>query len=109
LQQFLRKGEQADQVVATLQKISMETGRSSAQVALAWLRYLEIPVIPIFGARRIPQFQDNLDSLTLAAGEKQVAVLNEARIELGFPHEFYERQIVKTFAYGGMREQILAA
>jgi aryl-alcohol dehydrogenase-like predicted oxidoreductase len=110
MQQFLRKGEQADRIVSALKKVSQETGRSLAQVALAWLRYREIPVIPIIGARRIPQLQDNLDSLTLELSEKQISALNDASaIELGFPHDFYEREMVKSMVYGGMREQILAA
>jgi aryl-alcohol dehydrogenase-like predicted oxidoreductase len=110
MQQFLRKGEQADRIVSALKKVSQETGRSLAQVALAWLRYREIPVIPIIGARRIPQLQDNLDSLTLELSEKQISALNDgSAIELGFPHDFYEREMVKSMVYGGMREQILAA
>ena len=105
MQQFLRKGKQADRIVAALKKVSQETGRSLAQVTLAWLRYRDIPIIPIIGARRIPQLQDNLDSLTLELSEKQVAALNEARaIELGFPHDFYEREMVKSLVHGGMRE-----
>ena len=48
--------------------------------------------------------------MTLKLSEKQVAALNEASaIELGFPHDFYEREMVKSLVYGGMREQILAA
>jgi aryl-alcohol dehydrogenase-like predicted oxidoreductase len=110
MQQFLRKGEQADRIVAALKKVSQETGRSLAQAALAWLRYRDIPVIPIIGARRISQLQDNLDSLTLELSEKQVSTLNQASaIELGFPHDFYEREMVKSLVYGGLRDQILAA
>jgi aryl-alcohol dehydrogenase-like predicted oxidoreductase len=110
MHQFLRSGERADRTVAVLKKLSTETGRSLAQVALAWLRYREIPVIPIIGARRISQLQDNLESLTIELNQKQVAELDAASaIELGFPHDFYEREMVKTFAYGGMRDQILAA
>ncbi|HEY7615979.1 MAG TPA: aldo/keto reductase, partial [Terriglobales bacterium] len=110
MQQFLRRGEQADRVVSALQKVSHQTGRSPAQVALAWLRYREVPVIPIIGARRIAQLQDNLDSGSLELSAPQVAELDQASaIELGFPHEFYEREMVKNFAYGGMRDQILAA
>jgi aryl-alcohol dehydrogenase-like predicted oxidoreductase len=110
MQQFLRKGEQADHIVAALKKVSQETGRSLAQAALAWLRYRDIPVIPIIGARRISQLQDNLDSLTLELSEKQVSTLNQASaIELGFPHDFYEREMVKSLVYGGLRDQILAA
>lgn len=110
MQQFLRKGAGPDRIVSTLQKLSGETGRSPAQVALAWLRYRDIPVIPIIGARRIPQLQDNLASLTLELSARQVSELDEASaIELGFPHDFYEREMVKSLVYGGMRDQILAA
>jgi aryl-alcohol dehydrogenase-like predicted oxidoreductase len=92
-----------------VKKVSEETGRSTAQVALAWLRYRDIPVIPIVGARRIAQLQDNLESLTLQLNEKQLAELNEASaIELGFPHQFYELDMVKAMIYGGLRDRILA-
>lgn len=66
--------------------------------------------IPIIGARRISQLQDNLESLTLELSEKQVQRLNEAStIELGFPYDFYERELVKNMVYGGLRDQILSA
>jgi aryl-alcohol dehydrogenase-like predicted oxidoreductase len=110
MQQFMRKGEVADRIVGVLKKISGETGRSAAQVALAWLRYRDIPVIPIVGARRMAQLQDNLDSLTLQLSRDQISALDEASaIELGFPHEFYQRDMVKNLVYGGMRDRILAA
>jgi len=107
---FRRTGERADRIVAALQEVSNQVGRSSAQVALAWLRYSDIPVIPIIGARRIPQLQDNLDSLTLKLTSEQVAALDKASdIELGFPHDFYEKELVRNLAYGGLRDRILAA
>jgi aryl-alcohol dehydrogenase-like predicted oxidoreductase len=108
--QFLRTGERPDRIVATLKRISEQVGRSSAQVALAWLRYRDIPVIPIIGARRISQLQDNLDSLSLELTGKQIAELNEvSAIELGFPYDFYEYPMVKSMIYGGMRDRIVAA
>jgi aryl-alcohol dehydrogenase-like predicted oxidoreductase len=107
---FRRLGESEDRVVASLQKVSTQVGKSSAQVALAWLRYREIPVIPIIGARRISQLQDNLASLELQLTPEQVSTLNEASaIELGFPHDFYEKEMVKNIVYGGLRDKILAA
>ena len=109
MQQFRRSGAQADGIVATLKKISGATGRSLAQVALAWLRYRDIPVIPIVGARRLSQLQDNLDSLTLELTPEQVQQLDEASaIELGFPHDFYRMEMVKNMIYGGMRDRIIA-
>jgi len=107
---FQRTGEQVDRIVTALQKVSQQVGRSPAQVALAWLRYRDIPVIPIIGARRVDQLQDNLSSLELNLTNEQVSVLNDASaIEMGFPHDFYEKEMVKTFVYGGLRDKILAA
>jgi len=66
---------------------SDETGRSMAQVAQAWFRYRSVPVIPIVGARKLSQLQDNLASFDLALSAEQVKVLDEARqIDLGFPY-----------------------
>ncbi|MGA9356428.1 MAG: aldo/keto reductase [Terriglobales bacterium] len=107
---FMRTGERTDRIVAALQKVSEQVGRSPAQVALAWLRYRAIPIIPIIGARRIAQLQDNLASLELSLTPDQVKALNEASaIEMGFPQDFFDKEMVKTFAYGGLRNKILAA
>jgi diketogulonate reductase-like aldo/keto reductase len=85
-------------------------GRSAAQVALAWLRYRDIPVIPIVGARRMDQLRDNLASLELNLTADQISALNQASaIEMGFPQDFYDKELVKTYAYGGLRDKILAA
>lgn len=107
---FKRTGERPDRIVEALQKVSQQVGHSPAQVALAWLRYRDIPVIPIIGARRIAQLQDNLASLELTLTPGQLLTLNDASaIEMGFPHDFFENELVKTFAYGGLRDKILAA
>jgi aryl-alcohol dehydrogenase-like predicted oxidoreductase len=107
---FRRTGEGPDRVVATLKKVSEQVGRSPAQVALAWLQHRDIPVIPIIGARRIPQLQDNLASLELKLSAEQLSALNDASaIEMGFPHDFFAKEMVRTFAYGGLRDKILAA
>jgi aryl-alcohol dehydrogenase-like predicted oxidoreductase len=107
---FMHQGERPDRIVSALQKVSKQVGRSSAQVALAWLRYRDIPVIPIVGARRVSQLEDNLASLELDLTREQISSLDEASaIEMGFPHDFYENEMVKTFVYGGLRDKILAA
>ena len=89
--------------------VSNDIARSMAQVALAWLRFRPIPVIPILGARKLSQLQDNLASFDLTLSKDQLKTLDEAsRIELGFPHDFYAKELVHTFVYGGLREQILS-
>jgi aryl-alcohol dehydrogenase-like predicted oxidoreductase len=105
---FLREQQSTDGIVAAVKTVSDQTGRSMAQVALAWLRYRPVPVIPIIGARKLSQLQDNLASFDLTLSAEQFKTLDEAsRIELGFPHHFYEMEMVRAIAYGGMRDRLL--
>ena len=55
LKDFLPEQQRTDRVVAAVKAVSDEVGRSMAQVALAWLRYRPVPVIPIIGARKLSQ------------------------------------------------------
>ena len=107
LKEFMPEQQRTDRVVAAVKTVSDEVGRSMAQVALAWLRYRPVPVIPIIGARKLSQLQDNLASFDLTLSADQLKTLDEAsRIELGFPHDLYPKS--RTFTYGGLRDQILA-
>jgi diketogulonate reductase-like aldo/keto reductase len=66
-------------------------------------------VIPILGARKLTQLRDNLASLDLTLSAEQLKTLDEAsRIELGFPYGMYAKTMVRTIAYGGLRDRILA-
>ena len=106
----LRMDQQREsRVVAAVEAVSDQTGHGMAQVALAWLRYRPVPVIPIIGARKLSQLQDNLASFDLSLSTEQVRALNEAsQIDLGFPYHLYEKESVRAIMYGGMRDQILA-
>jgi aryl-alcohol dehydrogenase-like predicted oxidoreductase len=109
MRQFLPQRERQDRIVAALRKVSEQIGRPMAQVALAWLRFREIPVIPIIGARKLSQVQDNLASASLDLSPEQVAILDEAsQVELGFPYDLYRRDMVRSFVSGGLRDRILA-
>src|SRR6202162_2089282 len=106
---FMPERERTERIITALKSVSDETGRSLAQVALAWLRYCPVPVIPIIGARKLSQFQDNLASLDLTLSADQLKMLDEAsRIELGFPYEMYAKAMSRAICYGGLRDQILA-
>ena len=109
MKDFLPEQQRADRIVAAVKTVADEVGRSLAQVALAWLRSRPVPVIPIIGARKLAQLQDNLASFDLTLSSDQVKTLDEAsRIELGFPYDLYGKELPRTFMYGGMRDQILA-
>jgi diketogulonate reductase-like aldo/keto reductase len=72
------------------------------------LRYRAQPIIPIVGARKLAQLQDNLASLELSLSPEQVRLLDDAtRIEMGVPHDFFARERVQELAYGGLRDRIV--
>ena len=108
LKDFRPEQQRADRVVGAVKQVSDQVGRSMAQVALAWLRYRAVPVIPILGARKLSQLQDNLASFDLALSSDQVKILDDAsHIDLGFPQELYGKELPRALRYGGMRDQIM--
>ena len=107
MKDFALTGDRIEAIVAAVKAVAGEVGRSPAQVALAWLRQRPVPVIPIVGARRLEQFRDNLACLDLRLDDAQVGRLDAAsRVELGFPHDFYTRDMVKALVYGGFGDRI---
>jgi aryl-alcohol dehydrogenase-like predicted oxidoreductase len=75
-------------IAATVVEMANAIGKSPAQVALNWLR-ARYGVIPILGARKLSQFQDNLACLDWKLDSEQLEKLDDvSKIELGFPHDF---------------------
>jgi hypothetical protein len=53
------------------------------------------------------QLQDILASLSVTLSPEHLELLEVAsQIDLGFPHDFYRREMVRTFVYGGTRDQL---
>jgi aryl-alcohol dehydrogenase-like predicted oxidoreductase len=105
--QFHASGARAAAIVREVQAVARECGRSPAQVALAWLRHRPVPIIPIIGARRLEQLKDNLGSIEVKLDGAHLDRLEEvSRVELGFPHDFYKKEAVRTIVFGGMRDLI---
>jgi aryl-alcohol dehydrogenase-like predicted oxidoreductase len=101
--------ESTHATVREIVAIGKELGVSAAQVALAWLRYRSVPVIPIIGARKLAQIDDNIRSLDVTLSLEQLQRLDQASaISLGFPHDFMALEPVKAIVFGGLRDQIKA-
>jgi aryl-alcohol dehydrogenase-like predicted oxidoreductase len=85
--------------------VAAERGVSSAQVAIAWVRAQQARsvIVPVLGARRCDQLEDNLGALELEPTAEELARLEEvSRIQLGFPHDFGADRL----AYGNTRPLI---
>lgn len=88
----LQIGERTQKIVAEVEAIAAEVGKSMAQVAINWVRQNPTAsMIPILGARKVQQLQDNLAALVWQLDETQVKRLNDvSKIDLGFPHGFLD-------------------
>lgn len=94
--------DRALRVASEVSKIANEIGRPASQVALNWLRQQPIDVIPIIGSRKVAQVQENLACLEFKLTTEQMQELDSvSAIELGFPHDFLQSQMVQDFAFGG--------
>ena len=94
-------------ISAAVVEVAAAIGKTPAQVALNWLVRQPPVVIPIIGARRLSQLNDNLASVEFSLEEEHLQKLDAvSRIELGFPHDFFTNEMVRNFAFGGMRDQI---
>jgi hypothetical protein len=55
------------------------------------------------------QVLDNLASFDVVVSTDHLRTLDEAsQIELGFPYQLYEKEPIRAFLYGGLRDRILA-
>jgi aryl-alcohol dehydrogenase-like predicted oxidoreductase len=96
-----------DRIARAVRAVSKKVGASPAQVALAWLKYASVPVIPILGAKTLAQLEDNLGAAGVELSADDLKTLNDASaIKMGFPHDFYQLPMVRTFVYGGLRDRI---
>ena len=76
-------------VAAAVVEVAKEIGASPSQVALTWVRRRSPNMIPIIGARKLSQLQDNLGAVDVELTDAQQDRLDEvSAIELGFPYDF---------------------
>ncbi|MEH2299084.1 MAG: aldo/keto reductase [Nostoc sp.] len=99
--------ERSLNIAQTVGEIAQELGRSSAQIALAWIRAQSPQMIPILGARKLEQLQDNLKCLEVTLSPEQLQQLNRvSQIELGFPHDFLKSDLMRGNSFSAMYEAI---
>ncbi|MFW5418238.1 aldo/keto reductase [Nocardiopsis sp. CNT-189] len=90
-----------EEIIRTVVAVAEEGGWTPAQVALAWLRTRPGTVIPLLGATRAAQLQDNLGALGVELDAGALARLDGvSRIGLGFPHDFLSDPVGRQSVYG---------
>jgi aryl-alcohol dehydrogenase-like predicted oxidoreductase len=90
-------------IADVVKEIAKEIGHTPSQVALAWTLLHPAVTSPIIGARTIEQFEDNLGALEVTFTAEQRERLSAASaIELGFPHDMLQFEMVRQVMTGGL-------
>lgn len=94
-------------IAAVVMSLAKELGRTPSQVALNWVRQGSYRILPILGARSLPQFQDNLGCLDFELTTEQLGRLSEASpVDLGFPQAFLTSDHVHGLIFGKTYDRI---
>ena len=77
-------------IVETVAAVAKSLGKTSSQVALAWVTQQPGVTSPIFGARTLEQLEDNLGAADLILPEEAHKRLDDASaLELVYPYDFH--------------------
>lgn len=87
-------------VARQLGAFAQEIGRTPSQVAINWVRQ-QANVIPVLGARTVPQIKDNLGCLGFTLSATEMAQLNDiSEFKVGFPLSFLTNDHVRGLIFG---------
>lgn len=87
-----RASERTWHIVDTLSVVARRSGKTPAQVALAYLLEKSELVVPIFGARNLGQLEENLGAADWRLADDDRRALDEAsELTLPYPYRFIER------------------
>ncbi|MEM8620584.1 MAG: aldo/keto reductase [Actinomycetota bacterium] len=92
-------------VAEAVAAVADATGRSSAQVALAWLLGRPGAPQPIIGSTRVEQVVETLGAVDVELDDTQIATIDDAApIDLGFPGAFIRDTV--GFVHGPVHAQM---
>jgi aryl-alcohol dehydrogenase-like predicted oxidoreductase len=102
-----RRNDRAETITKVVVSIAEELGVSPGNVALQWTRQQGFSCIPIVGATKLEQLQDNLKTIDVTLTDEHLKKLDEASaISLGFPGDFFKEEGVKLNSFGGFYDQV---
>ncbi|MFC0516523.1 aldo/keto reductase [Mucilaginibacter angelicae] len=102
-----RRNNRAQTIIEAVVDIATELGVSESHVALQWMMDRDFSCIPIVGATKIDQLNDNLKAIDTKLTPEHFKKLNEvSAIELGFPGDFFNEDAVKMNSFGGFYDKV---
>jgi len=103
-----RRDENSTRITREVMAIAEQRGVEPSHVALQWTRQQGFDCIPIVGATRPDQLQENLRAIDLTLSEHDLRKLDAASaIDLGFPGKFFREDGVRQNNFGGFYDRII--
>lgn len=103
-----RRDENSVRITREVLAIGEKHGVPPGNVALQWTRQQGFGCIPIVGATRLDQLQENLKTVDLTLPAEDLQKLDEASaIDLGFPGKFFREAGVRQNNFGGFYDRII--
>jgi aryl-alcohol dehydrogenase-like predicted oxidoreductase len=92
-----------NEVVAVAKKLGIEP----SLVALKWTMQQPLSVIPVAGATKPEQLEENLKAVDVFIPEEDMKHLDEiSAIDMGFPMKFFKEASVQTNTFGGFYDKV---
>jgi aryl-alcohol dehydrogenase-like predicted oxidoreductase len=103
-----RRDDNSTRITREVMAVADRLGVEPGNVALQWTRQQGFNCIPIVGATRLEQLQENLKIIDLVLPPEDIIRLNEtSAIDLGFPGKFFREEGVRLNNYGGFHDRII--
>jgi aryl-alcohol dehydrogenase-like predicted oxidoreductase len=91
------------EVVAIAEKLGVEP----SHVALKWMMQQDFSCVPVVGATKVAQLQENLKTVDVVLPVEDLQKLDAAsEIDLGFPGKFFKEEGVRLNNFGGFYNRI---
>lgn len=102
-----RLNENSERITREVIKIADKLGVQPGHVALKWTMQQPLSVIPIVGATKMSQLEENLKTTDLTIPAEDMQRLDAvSSINLGFPGEFFKEDGVRQNNFGGFYDKI---
>ncbi len=102
-----RLNETSIAITKEVMAIAEKLGVEPSHVALKWTMQKGFSCIPIVGATKVSQLEENLKTVGLVISEEDMQKLDKAsEIDLGFPGNFFKEERVRLNNFGGFYDKI---
>lgn len=102
-----RRDSNSERITREVMAVAERLGVEPSHVALQWTRQQGFECIPIVGATRVGQLEENLKTASVVLSPEDLRQLDEASaIDPGFPGKFFKEEGVRQNNFGGFYDRI---